>query len=70
MRKVTKEIVTAFLKKESKRSSNTSTDGDSIILHGNIIAFRRGNSIIATLSGYPTVTTRERLNGLCKSLGI
>lgn len=65
MRKITKEICEAFLRKEKKAIGNTATDGKALFLHGNRIAERvAGNTIKISLAGWPTVTTRERLNGL------
>ena len=58
MRKETQIIVRAFL------------NGEAIYLHNNRIAWREGNHIYATLAGWGTVTTRERLNGLCRALGV
>lgn len=53
------------------RAKRTETDGRAIFLHGNLIAWRgEDGSISATLAGWPTVTTRERLNGLCAELGV
>lgn len=65
MRKVTSETVAAFVNRETKAVGNTMTDGDSLFLHGHKIAWWDGGGVFATLAGWPTVTTRERLNGLC-----
>ena len=72
MRKVTAEIVKAWARGESRTIGNTSTDGDSIWLHGNPIAWKTGDAdiIALTLAGWPTVTTRERLNGVLNFYGI
>ena len=64
MRKITSEIVDAFMRGDSKRVGNTRTDGDTIYLHDNAIAQRNGRDVRITLAGWGTVTTRERLNGL------
>ena len=69
MRKVTREVMTAFLNGEHKTVGNTMTNGTTVWLHGNAIAWRENGGIVATLAGWPTVTTRERLNGLCNLLG-
>jgi len=46
----------------SKSVGNTVTDGEVVLLHGNrIIERREDGSIWATLAGWPTPTTRERL---------
>lgn len=64
MRKVTREIVSAFLNHETKRVSNSYTDGTSLYLHGNEIAVHVKGGIEVTTAGWNTPTTRERLNGL------
>ena len=41
------------------------TNGKEVYLHGNKIAWRSsGNGLELTLAGWPTVTTRERLNAI------
>ena len=70
MRKVTREIANAFARKRSRTIGNTHTDGESVWLHGNEIA-RRVNfdgreALALTMAGWPTVTTRERLNGIAE----
>ena len=64
MRKITDTIVSAFMRGDSKTVGNTRTDGDTIYLHDNAIAWRDGRDVVITLAGWGTVTTRERLNGL------
>lgn len=64
MRKITKQIKEAFENKQSKTVGNTSTNGQAVYLHGNKIIERRGKHIFATLAGWNTPTTRERLNGI------
>jgi hypothetical protein len=75
MRQVTEKTCNAFLAGESTRCGNTATVIDNgeilLVLHGKTIAKRTldDNSIVwATLAGWPTVTTRDRLNGLCHKL--
>jgi len=69
MRKETKEVMTAFLERRSCTRARTQTNGDAVTLHGNKIAWREDDgSISMWLCGYGTVTTRERLNGLCELL--
>lgn len=66
MRKETREIMTAFLHEIPARAARTSTDGRAVYLHGNKIAWRDAEGDVwATLAGWGTPTTRERLNGLC-----
>lgn len=64
MRKVTKKIAVAFRDGVPLTVDNSTTDGVSVFLHGNKIAWREGSKFFFTLAGWPTVTTRERLNGL------
>ena len=72
MRKVTRNIVEAWARGESLTSGNTSTDGQTIWLHGNAIVWKTidPDVIALTLAGWPTVTTRERLNGVLNFYGI
>ena len=65
MRKITREIATAFLDGNRLYKDNTSTDNGEIRLFGNLIAYWNTDSSVAiTLAGHNTKTTRERLNGL------
>lgn len=64
MRKVTKQIAEAFKKGQSLTIKNTKTDGQSVWLHGNEIARKTDYGIEVTLAGWPTVTTRERVDGI------
>jgi len=70
MRKVTRETIRAFLAGKSRSVGNTSTDGTTLKLHGKVIAERRDGNVYVTLAGWGSSTTRERLNGLCKLLGL
>ena len=67
MRKVTKEVCLAFLNGKTKTIGNTSTNGHSLYLHGNRIAWfvdETRKMIYLSDCGWDTVTTRDRLNGL------
>jgi hypothetical protein len=65
MRKITKEIVAAFLNREEKKIGNSYTDGTALYLHNNQIACHIVEGVIGiTTAGWNTPTTRERLNGL------
>ncbi len=71
MKKVTATVVGAFVEGRKRSVGSTATDGTILTLHGNTIAERMSDgSVVATLAGWPTVTTRERLNGLCELLGL
>ena len=64
MWKITKQITAAFLECKTLKIDNSSTDGNSLYLHGNRIAWHDGNNIIITSAGWFSNTTKERLNGL------
>ena len=67
MRKETKTVVTAFLAGKAASATRTKTNGTTLFLHDNAIAWKEKDGTIAmTLAGWPTPTTRERLNGLCE----
>lgn len=71
MRKITINAVAAFHAGRSFKSGNTAVtvDADSgavaMALHGNKIAERDAQGDLAvTHAGWPTLTTKERLNGI------
>lgn len=64
MRKVTQQIVNAFVQGRKLKSGNTETDGNAIWLHGNKIAEKRDGALYITNAGWASNTTKERLNGL------
>jgi hypothetical protein len=65
MKQVTEQIKRAFENKKSLKVNNTRTDGTSVFLHGNEIIKRDKSGIVLfTFSGWPSVTTRERLRGI------
>lgn len=69
MRKVTEQVVQAWMKGKSKKVGNTSTDGVNIYLHGNHIARRMANGTVQVRNaGHGTSTTRERLNGIARAV--
>lgn len=70
MRAETSKIVNAFVEGRCAHAARTMTDGVAIYLHGNRIAWKDGNRYYATLAGWPTNTTRDRLNGLARALGV
>ena len=70
MRKVTRTIARAFYCGDSESCGNTRTDGKSVWLHGNKIAFKdEDGNLHITNAGYETNVTKERLNGLLQ-LGV
>ena len=71
MRNVTKDTVSAFLAGTTRTIGNTTSTGNTLLLHGNLIAERMPDgSVYATLAGWGSPTTRERLNGLTELLGL
>ena len=69
MRQETQKIMSAFLKGEKASAQRTNTDGYSVWLHGNLIAERGKSKLWFTLADWPTVTTRDRINGLLELSG-
>lgn len=68
MRKCTRQIVHAFINGKPLKTKNMVCDGESIRLHGNLIAWRHDGAVYVTLAGWGSVITRERLNGLARVL--
>lgn len=65
MRKITKEIVAAFMNHETKRIGNSGTNGTVLFLHDNAIAkWDEEGRLWVTNAGWNSSTTKERLNGL------
>jgi hypothetical protein len=64
MRKVTEQVVGAFERRQSRKVSNTETDGTSLWLFGYKIAEYRAGGIWITNAGWSSKTTKERLNGI------
>lgn len=71
MRQVSKTVISAFISGNRCTKQNTSTDGQRLYLHGNLIAEKTDNGgYMVSLAGWPTPTTKERLNSLCVLLGL
>lgn len=70
MRKITEQALNAFLNHRNFKKDNTevkkySYDGEyALYLHGNRIAWWKGDKIWISNRGYFTLTTKERLNAL------
>ena len=58
------QIADAFLNGRSKKVGNTITDGKAVYLFGNKIAEWRQDGLWITNCGWPTRTTKERLNAI------
>ena len=60
----------AFYRGVPAKAARTHTDGQTVWLHNNRIAWRNDQGDICfTLAGWPTTTTRERINGLLSTFG-
>lgn len=69
MRKISQEAINAFMNYQKFSKSNTTViyynKNACLYLHGNLIAVRnRIGRIFFSLAGYPSNTTRERLNAI------
>ena len=72
MRKITRQAAEAFYNKRKWSSGNTRVaveqvdgqDNVKMYLHENLIASELCGELMLTLAGWPTPTTKERLNGL------
>lgn len=72
MKKITSNIVHAFLEGKTRSIDNSSTDGERLYLFGNRIAWKGDTitgGVFITLAGWDTPTTRERLNGVLAAMG-
>ena len=74
MRQITKNATSAFKANRKFCGANTnvciySKGNAELLLHMNRIAKRYEGKVSISLSGWNTVTTRERLNGLLKVYG-
>ena len=66
MRKITSDIVGAFVRGENKRSGNTVSEYGRLLLHGNCIAVRNAETgkIRITNARWFSATTKDRLNAI------
>lgn len=74
MRAITREAVDAFLNAEPFNKSNTRVeirDGEAFMyLFGNMIAHKYDGGLYITTCGWESNTTKERLNGILKAMGL
>lgn len=74
MRQITQDSINAFLEGREMVKQNMMVQSNghitSMLLHGNNIATKAGDDIEVSFAGWPTPTTKERLNGLCDELGL
>lgn len=65
MRKITKQVVGAFVERRRCSKSNTWSDGDGLYLFGNKIAWwDLNNRLWISNCGWKSATTKERLNAI------
>jgi hypothetical protein len=64
MRKISREVISAFLAGKSKKVGNTYSSGNCLYLHGNQIASNVNGAIRIFDGGWSSNTTKERLNAL------
>lgn len=65
------DVVESFKAGIKKKVGNDETDGKVISLHKNPIVRREYNGdILISNAGWGTMTTRDRINGVLRSLGI
>ena len=73
MRHITEKAVDAFMTNDKFNKQNTKVvlfkDDVELKLHGHTIADKDGADIKISFCGYPTNTTKERLNGLLARIG-
>ena len=73
MRKISREAATALIAGTNYNNSNTSVCDGTMYLHGNAIAIKEPHGMCGvyaiTLAGWPTTTTKERINTLLDMLG-
>lgn len=69
MRKITQSIAIALKNNIRMSLSNSTCTGTSVLLHGNEIARVVNGKLQISLAGWPTVTTRERINGILAEFG-
>ena len=72
MRKISKEAAAALIAGTNYFNSNTRVESGIMYLHGNVIAIKNPHDMqgvyAITLAGWPTTTTKERLNTLLDML--
>jgi hypothetical protein len=64
MRKISREVISAFLAGKSKKVDNTYCNGNGLYLYGNQIASNINGAIRIFDGGFSSATTKERLNAL------
>jgi hypothetical protein len=68
MKKISIDSARAFLYKKPFYRQNMSVSNGVMRLHGNAIAWSENNKLILSHCGWPTVTTKDRLNAILEIL--
>ena len=73
MRKISQQAAAALIAGSTYHNSNTRVEDGVMYLHGNAIASYEPHGMrgvyAISLAGWPTVTTKDRLNTLLSALG-
>ncbi len=68
MRTVTENVINAFANNKAFKSGNDrviiNTDSVDLLLHNNLIAYKKEGKLFITNCGYKTNLTKDRLNGI------
>jgi len=73
MRQETRKIASAFIERRKASAARSVTDGERLALHMHTIAWWDRDDphvLYVTFCGYPTRTTKERINGVFELLGL
>lgn len=70
MRKETQAIALAFKEGRKCHQARSSTDGETVWLHGHAIARWHDGHLQVRLAGYVTNTTCDRVNGVIEACGV
>ena len=68
MKKISIDSARAFLNNKPFNRQNMSVSDGVMRLHGNAIAWSEENKLILSDCGWPTVTTKDRLNAILELL--
>ena len=73
MKKISELAAKAFVQGRRFTSGNTKVNSEGLFLHGNKIAWKHPDVkdwVVISFCGWPTTTTKDRLNALTQELGI
>lgn len=70
MRKITDKITRAFVLGQRLTLGNSSTDGQTLFLHGNAIVRKTPRGYEVNWCGWVTPTTANRINGAMQAAGL